>query len=92
MDEPYREIDFERWYRELYKKYTSMRDYIESKNMDIYTSIPHDPLLETIEEGLRTLKAWAAPVEWKRTAAEIREIEKIFEKWSLYIDANFRSL
>lgn len=57
MSETPKQVDFERWYRELFKKFTSLRETVESISPDSDVSIRSSHLyrLKGLKKELRNL-------------------------------------
>lgn len=94
MAQPLREIDFERWYRELYQKYILARNIIEAREQVVYSAvlITVDSRVKLAKEGIRVLKSLIVPFGQTRHQNEIIEIEKKFESYSAFINTYFREL
>ena len=84
MEEPKREIDFERWYRELLKKYIVCRDFLESQGDGI---LKLDHRLKALKQKLRCLKL---AMEWAKPGD--KDLEQRFESMSASSNEVFREI
>jgi hypothetical protein len=61
-------IDFPRWYRELFKKYTTIRDMTETYECE------RRPLMQMLQKWLDNLKTSTEVTEFEHVSVAINEI------------------